>query len=104
MKRILTIAAVFGVVLFLTKIANLMPPDPTPGANFGLKAQKVVQCSTDDITLSDVHQVQTHLDKDQSWPDCSQFTAGQVLDFYLSRGEKTHFISVDVSPWWRKSM
>jgi hypothetical protein len=104
MKKIITIAAVFVVILFLTKIANQMPPDPTPGQNFALKGQKVVQCSADEIVLVDVHQVQTRLDKDQSWPDCSDFTAGQVLDFYLSRGDKTHFLSVDASPWWRKAM
>lgn len=104
MKRIVTIAAVFVVILFLTKIANLIPPDPMPGAAFSLKAQKVVQCSTNEITLLDVHEVQTHLDKDQSWPDCADFTAGQILDFYLSRGDKTHFMSVEVSPWWRKTM
>jgi len=104
MKKIVTFAAVFVFILFLTKIANQMPPEPAPGAAFSLKAQKVVQCSSDQITLVDVHGGQTHLEKDESWPDCSEFTAGQVLDLYLSRGEKTHFISVDASPWWRKAM
>lgn len=104
MKRIITIAAVFVFILFLTKIANQAGPDPMPGVSFSLKAQQVVQCSPDEITLVDVHQVQTHLDKDESWPACSTFQAGDVLDFYLSRGGKTHFLRDEKTVWWRKAM
>ena len=104
MKKIVTIAAVFVFILFLTKIANQMPPEPPPGTAFSLKAQQVVQCTPDQITLVDNHQVETHLNKDDSWPDCSDFRSGEVIDFYLSRGERTHFLSYEDSPWWRKAM
>jgi hypothetical protein len=104
MKKIVTIAAVFVFILFLTKIANQMPPDPPPGMAFSLKAQQVVQCTPDQITLVDNHQVETHLNKDNSWPDCSDFRGGEVIDLYLSRGDQTHFISYEDSPWWRKAM
>jgi hypothetical protein len=26
------------------------------------------------------------------------------VDFFLSRGEKTHFISIERTAWWRKAM
>jgi hypothetical protein len=106
MKRIAIFAAAFVLILFLTKIANQMPPDAPPGVAFALKAQQVVQCSPDDITLLDSHQQATHLEKDSTWPDCSTFEYlhGQFLDFYLVRGEKTRFESFEMTSWWRKAM
>ncbi|HUB00422.1 MAG TPA: hypothetical protein VMA34_18970 [Terracidiphilus sp.] len=104
MKRIAIIAAVFCAILLLTKIANEVPPPPPPGTAFSLRAQHVVECSDTDITLVDNHQTATHLDKDSTWPDCSVFTKGEVLDFYLSRGAKTRFLSDEQTAWWRKVM
>jgi hypothetical protein len=104
MKKIAIFAAVFAFILLLTKIANQMPPEPPPGTAFGLRAQQVVQCSPDEITLVDNHQKATHLEKDTSWPDCSTFQKDDVMDFYLSRGEKTRFLSSEKSAWWRKAM
>jgi hypothetical protein len=104
MKKIVIIAAVGVLILFLTKIANQMPGDPQPGTVFSLKAQQVVQCSTQDITLLDNHQTQTHLETDATWPDCAKFKKGEFLDFYLARGEKTRFISDEKTVWWRRAM
>jgi hypothetical protein len=104
MKRIAIIAAVFLAILLLTKIADEMPAPPPPGTAFSLKAQQVVECSDTEITLVDNHQTATHLDKDSSWPACSVFSKGEVLDFYLSRGSKTRFLSYEKTAWWRKAM
>ena len=51
-------------VLLLTKIANQVPQEPPAGSAFALKAQKVIQCSPDEITLVDNHYTATHLEKD----------------------------------------
>lgn len=104
MKKIAVLAAAFVFILLLTKIANQVPPAPPPGTAFSLKAQQVIQCSSDEITLVDAHQKSTHLEKDDSWPDCASFSKGQVMDFYLSRGDKTRFLSTETTAWWRKSM
>ena len=104
MKKIVIFVAVFAFILLLTKIVNQMPPDPPSGTAFSLKAQQVVQCSPEEITLVDPHQQATHLEKDPSWPECSTFKKGDVLDFYLSRGEKTRFLSIESTVWWRKAM
>lgn len=104
MKKIVTVVAVFVLILFLTKLANLAPPDQPSGISFSLKAQKVIACSPDEITLVDNHETQTHLLKDQSWPPCSAFRSGEVLDFYLSRGARTHFLRTEETAWWRKAM
>ncbi len=104
MKRILSIAAVFLFIVFLTNLANRIPADQAPGTSFSLKAQKVVACSPKEIVLVDPHQKATRLDKDGSWPDCGSFQANQVQDFYLSRGEKTHFLGFEKTAWWRKAM
>ena len=104
MKKIAIFIAVFALILVLTKIANQTPPEATPGTTFALKAQQVVQCSADEITLVDNHQRATHLEKDSSWPECSIFQKGDVLDFYMSRGEKTKLISYERTVWWRKAM
>ena len=104
MKRIAIFAAVFVFILLLTKIANQMPPEPPSGTAFSLKAQQVVECTPEEITLVDNHQTQTHLEKDTSWPDCAIFHKDEVLDFYLSRGEKTMFLSDEKTTWWRKGM
>jgi len=104
MKKIAVFAAVFAFILLLTKIANQLPPESPPGTAFSLKVQHVVQCSPDEITLVDNHQMVTHLDKDSSWPDCFVFQKNDVLDFYLSRGEKTKFLSIEPTVWWRKAM
>ncbi|HKF49605.1 MAG TPA: hypothetical protein VKB38_19750 [Terracidiphilus sp.] len=104
MKKIALFAAVFVFILLLTKIANQVPPAPQSGSAFSLKAQKVVQCSPTEITLVDGHMTATHLDKDTTWPDCSAFGHDEVLDFYLSRGEKTKFLSMERTAWWRKAL
>jgi hypothetical protein len=104
MKKIAIYAAVGIFILLLTKIANQVPPPPPPGTSFSLKAQTVIQCSPDEITLVDNHYTATHLEKDSSWPECATFRKDNVLDFYLSRGEKTHFLSAENSVWWRKAM
>lgn len=104
MKRIAIIAAISVAILFLTKLANEAPPDPMPGIAFSLLAQHVVQCSTSEITLVDNHQTETHLEKDDSWPSCSSFHVGEVLDFYLSRGARTRFLHDEETAWWRKAM
>ncbi len=104
MKKIAIFAAAFVLILVLTKIANQMPPDPTPGFSFWIYAQHVVQCSPTEITLVDNHQTETHLDKDASWPDCAKFHKDDVLDFHLSRGDKTRFLSDESTAWWRKAM
>ncbi len=104
MKKIAIFAAVFAFILLLTKIANQMPVDAPSGTAFSLKAQQVVECSPNEITLVDNHQKATHLEKDATWPDCSSFQKNQVLDFYLSRGEKTRFLSDEQTVWWRKAM
>jgi hypothetical protein len=104
MKKLAIFAAAFAFILLLTKIANQVPPEPPPGTAFSLKAQQVIQCSADEITLLDTHQKSTHLEKDPSWPDCSAFQKDQVLDFYLSRGEKTRFLSSEQTVWWRKAL
>jgi hypothetical protein len=104
MKKIALLAAAFVFILLLTKIANQVPPAPPPGTAFSLKAQAVVQCSVEEITLVDVHQKSTHLVKDESWPDCSAFQKDRVMDFYLSRGDKTRFLSIEQTAWWRKAL
>jgi hypothetical protein len=104
MKKIATFAAVFAFILLLTKIANQVPPPPLPGVAFSLMAQRVVECSPTDITLIDTHDTETHLEKDSSWPPCSTFEKGEVLDFFLSRGAKTRFLSDEKTVWWRKAM
>jgi hypothetical protein len=104
MKKIAIFAAVSVFILLLTKIANQIPPELPPGASFSLKAQKVIQCSTDEITLVDSHYTATHLEKDSSWPDCSSFHRDDVLDFYLSQGDRTHFLNDEKTVWWRKAM
>jgi hypothetical protein len=106
MKKIAIFAAAFIFILLLTKIANQMPPEPPSGTAFSLKAQKVVQCTPTEITMVDVHMASTHLEKDESWPDCAVFQTNkdEVLDFYLSRGAKTRFLSYERTVWWRKAL
>ncbi len=104
MKKIAIFTAVFAFILLLTKIANQVPPESPSGTAFSLMAQHVVQCSALEITLVDNHQKATHLEKDETWPDCSVFQRDDVLDFYLSRGEKTRFLSFERTTWWRKAM
>lgn len=104
MKKIVMLVAAFAFILLLTKIANQVPPEPPTGTAFSLKAQQVIQCSADEITLVDQHEKSTHLQKDASWPDCSAFQKDMVLDFYLSRGDKTRFLSTEQTAWWRKSL
>ncbi|MGB7264476.1 MAG: hypothetical protein WBC92_03130 [Terracidiphilus sp.] len=104
MKKIAIFAAIFVFILVLTKIANQMPPEQPPGYSFWLYAQRVVQCSPTEITLVDNHQTETHLDKDASWPACSAFHMDDVLDFHLSRGDKTKFLNDEATAWWRRAM
>ncbi len=104
MKKIAIFAAVFVFILLITKIANQVPPAPPPGTTFALKAQRVIQCTPGEITLVDNHETSTHLEKDTSWPDCALFQKDQVLDFYLSRGEKTRYLGSEQTSWWRKEL
>jgi hypothetical protein len=104
MKKIAIVAVLILFILLLTKIAQQVPPEPPPGTAFSLKAQQVVQCSSEDITLVDKHQKATHLERDDSWPECSVFQKDDVLDFYLSRGAKTKYLSREKTEWWRKAM
>lgn len=101
MKRIATAVAVFVLILLLTKLANQVPPPPPPGTAFSLKGQRVIQCSATEITLVDRHNDATHLDKDDSWPDCSAMKPDEYRDYYLSRGEKTKYLSSEETAWWR---
>jgi hypothetical protein len=103
-KKILGIVALIALVLVLSDLANTVPTAPVEGTSFALKGQRVVACSDTEIVLVDSHQTATKLDKDGSWPDCSAFQANEVVDFFLSRGEKTHFISIERTAWWRKAM
>jgi hypothetical protein len=104
MKKIAIAVATFIFILLLTKVANQVPPEPPPGTSFSLKAQRVIQCSPTEITMVDPRQVSTHLYKDESWPDCSTYDRDMVLDFFLSRGEKTRFLSSERTAWWRKAL
>ncbi len=103
MKKILIFTVVFLFIVFLTNLANRIPADVS-GTSFSLKAQKVIACSPNEIVLVDPHQKATRLDKDASWPECSAFQASDIQDFYLSRGEKTHFLGFEKTAWWRKAM
>ena len=105
MKKILIVTAVFVFILLLAEIANQIPPPSPPGYDFWLYAQQVVECSPTEITLVNNHHTEVHLDKDEkSWPPCASFHKGDVLDFYLSRGENTHFLRDEPRAWWRKAM
>lgn len=102
MKKIAIFAAISIFILVLTKIANQMPPEPPSGYSFWIYAQRVVECSPTEITLVDNHQTEAHFEKDSSWPDCATLHKGDVLDFHLSRGERTKFLSEEKTAWWRK--
>lgn len=105
MKKILIVTAVFLFILLIAEMANQIPPPAPPGYDFWLYAQQVVECSPTEITLLDKHQTEIHLEKDESsWPPCSNFHKDDVLDFYLSRGEKTHYLRAEPTAWWRKAM
>lgn len=104
MKKIAIFAAVSVFILLLTKMANQMPAEPEPGANYTLRAQKVIQCSQAEVTLVDNHLTPTHLDIDSSWPDCSTFTKDESLDFFLTEGARTHFLKAEKTAWWRKPL
>ena len=104
MKRILSISAVMLFILVLSKLASNVAPPPPPGTVFALKAQRVIACSPTEIVLADEHNNTVRLDIDTSWPDCDSFQKNDILDFYLSRGDRTHFISDERTAWWRKVM
>jgi hypothetical protein len=104
MKNILIIAVVFLSIVLLTNVANRIPADAASGTSFSLKAQRVVACSDHEIVLVDAHHNSTRLDKDANWPGCSSFQSNDVMDFYLSRGEKTHFVVAEKTAWWRRAM
>ena len=104
MKKIAIATAVFVLILLLTKIANQMPAEAPSGSAFAAKGQRVIQCSPGEITLVDSHLKATHLETDATWPECSAYQKDDVLDFYLSRGAKTKFLSFERTVWWRKAM
>jgi hypothetical protein len=103
-KKAAIAAAVFFLILMLTRIANEIPPEPPSGSSFWLYAQQVVQCSPTEITLVDNHQTETRFEKDASWPDCSRFGKDDVLDFHFARGQQTRFLGSVKTEWWRKAM
>jgi len=98
--KTLAVVVVVLVILLMTKIAN----DPRTGQeqnrSFWLEGQKVLQCTPTEITFVDRRYAQTHLQKDGSWPTCSTFESGQPMDFFLARGELTHYIRSQKSAWW----
>ena len=104
MKKIAVYAAVGFFILLLTKIANQVPREQPQGTVFALKSERVIQCSQDEITFIDNHYTTIHLEKDSSWPDCESFERDTALDFFLSQGERTHFISEEKTVWWRRAM
>ncbi|MGA9061305.1 MAG: hypothetical protein WB341_06525 [Terracidiphilus sp.] len=104
MKKIAIVAAVFVLILLLTKIANQMPPEPPNGSAFWINAQHVIECTPTEITLVESRQAETHFDKDPSWPDCSTFHKDDVRDFHLVRREKTRLLSEEKTAWRRKEM
>jgi hypothetical protein len=104
MKKFAIYAAVSLFILLLTKIANQVPREPPSGTVFSLKSQRVIQCSPAEITLIDNHYATIHLEKDSSWPECGSFEKDAALDFFLSQGELTHFVSEEETAWWRRAM
>jgi hypothetical protein len=97
----LGVVVVVLLVWILTKVANDTTVNENPGSSFWLEGRRVVQCSESEITLADKRGSQTHLIKDESWPDCSVFRKDAVMDFFLARGEKTHLLKVQQAAWWR---
>ena len=95
------VVAIVLLVWTLTKIANNTTVNENPGRSFWLEKVHVVQCSADEITLIDKRGTQTHLVKDQSWPDCSTFQRDQAVDLQLSRGDRTRFLKMQPTDWWR---
>jgi hypothetical protein len=93
--------AVVLLVWTLTKVANNTKVSENPGRAFWLENVHVVQCSPDEITLIDKRGTETHLMKDESWPDCSTLQKDQAIDLQLSRGDKTRFVKVQPTAWWR---
>ena len=71
MKKIAIIVALAVLVILLTEIANQIPPVRRPALRFRSRPKRVIECTPSEITLLDLHQVQTHLEKDLSWPECS---------------------------------
>lgn len=101
MKKILIWTVLIVGTLFLTKYANEAAQDISPhGATFRLTRQKVVTCKPGEIVLIGPDGP-TQLLTDSSWPACSSFSSNDYYDFWLARGGKTGFISVEKSPWWR---
>jgi hypothetical protein len=99
----LTMGVVTVVLLVwtLTKVANNTKVSDNPGRAFWLENVHVVQCSADEITLIDKRGTETHLMKDESWPDCTVFHKEQAIDLQLSRGDKTRFVKKQPTAWWR---
>ncbi len=79
------------LILLLTRIANQTPAEPASGYTIRICARHVVGCTPGDINLVDIHQAETHLEKDDSRPNCAAFQKSDVPDFHLSRGAKTKF-------------
>ena len=105
MKKIMIVAAVFVFILLLAEIANQIPPPPPPGYAFWLYAQQVVDCSATEITLVDNHRPKpTWKRTKRVGRRVPSFQKDDVLDFYLSRGEKTHYLRDEPTAWWRKAM
>jgi hypothetical protein len=101
MKKILMWTVVIVGVLFITKFANDVAQDVRPhGATFRMTKQKVVACSSGEITLSGPEGPTT----DNSWPACNTFESNTWYDLWLARGGTTGFITMEKSPWWRTAM
>lgn len=97
----MAVVVVVLLVMFLTKVANNTRTTDNQGATFWLNRQKVVECTAEEITLEDQRGSQIHLIKDASWPSCTEFHREEMLDFQLSRGERTHYVKYQPSGWWR---
>jgi hypothetical protein len=102
MKRVLIVLVVFLAILILTRIVKDIPKEPKAGYSFALMGQQVVMCNANEIVLVNNRMESTHLDKDESWPDCGEFSKEDFYDFYLNRGEHTHFDHYEKTVWWRK--
>lgn len=105
MKKILSWTLLIVATLFLTKYANEAAQDlsTTHGATFRLVKQRVVSCK-DGVIVLDGSEGPSRLLMDSTWPDCSTFKPTEYYDFWLARGGKTGFISMEKSPWWRTKM
>lgn len=102
LPKMLAAVVVVLLVWTLTKISNAnSQKEAEPVASFWLERQQVQTCSDKEILLIDQKGAQAHLVKGEGWPDCSAFPPGAVLDFQLTRGERTKLLKWQKTAWWR---